>query len=301
MQEWSVTERNLRLHRWLQWLGRKLRCGGCFWIWNRVIIIPSYSSFFYFFIFYFSVSDSCNILSSSSSSCLLIFSSSAWARAESSMARRRSVSVLDPEGELAGLVVSPYSTSTPSGILLEWHWQRKCEIQLCSVAFTDTDKRWTDTQHQLNHCRTSKQQTVPFTTCYYITAMPATLTCVPTCHSGYCASHQSNPRQRHPKSPPTMTQTSGAFKGCSDLWNEGEHRGNDPCVVSWLNNDCSEPGRELCETPGDSDGWRTAGAPRRCWTRVCVGCLLAGGNWQAPQTLQGTLEREAVLDGRTPK
>lgn len=108
--------------------------------------------------FYFSVSDSCSILSSSSSSCFLILSSSAWACAESSIARRRSVSGLEADVELAGLEVSPYSTSTPSGILLEWHWQEKSETQLFSVAFTVSYKRCTDTQRHLNPCRTTKQQ-----------------------------------------------------------------------------------------------------------------------------------------------
>lgn len=84
--------------------------------------------------FHFSVSDSCNILSSSSSSCFLILSSSAWAWAESSIARRRSVSGLEADVELAGLEVSLYSTSTPSGILLEWHWQDKVR-PLASTAF----------------------------------------------------------------------------------------------------------------------------------------------------------------------
>ena len=61
------------------------------------------------------------------------------------------------------------------------------------------------------------------------------------------------------------------------------------------------PGPRLGETPGDSGGWRTAGAPRRCWTQACVGCLLAGGNWQAPQTLKDTLKTEAVLEGGKEK
>ncbi|KAF3850854.1 hypothetical protein F7725_012626 [Dissostichus mawsoni] len=65
------------------------------------------------------ISDSCKIIASSSSSCFLSRSSSSWARAESSMARRSSESALEAEGELTGLGVSPNSTSTPSGILLE--------------------------------------------------------------------------------------------------------------------------------------------------------------------------------------
>lgn len=55
------------------------------------------------------------------------------------------------------------------------------------------------------------------------------------------------------------------------------------------------PGLGLCETPGDSDGWHTAKALRHCWTPVRVDCLLGGDSWQAPQTLKGTLETEAVL------
>lgn len=55
------------------------------------------------------------------------------------------------------------------------------------------------------------------------------------------------------------------------------------------------PGPRPRETPGGSDGWRTATAPRRCWTWVCVGCPLDGGSWQAPRTLMETLEKEAAL------
>lgn len=61
------------------------------------------------------------------------------------------------------------------------------------------------------------------------------------------------------------------------------------------------PGPRSRETPGGSDGWHTAAAPRRCWTRVRAGCLLDGGNWQAPQTLMETLEKEAALLHRERK
>lgn len=55
------------------------------------------------------------------------------------------------------------------------------------------------------------------------------------------------------------------------------------------------PGPRPRETPGGSDGWRTATAPRHCWTWVCVGCPLDGGNWQAPRTRRETLEKGAAL------
>lgn len=96
------------------WEGN-LRCGGCFWDLTK-------KKRSLFFPFYFSVSDSCSILSSSSSSCFLILSSSSWAWAESSMARRRSESRLGA-GREAGRGTSSYSTSTPSGMLLEGRLQ----------------------------------------------------------------------------------------------------------------------------------------------------------------------------------
>lgn len=106
---------------------------------------------------YFSVSDSCNILSSSSSSCFLILSSSAWACAESSIARHRSVSGLKADVDLAGLEVSPYSTSTPSGILLVWHWQEKVRF---SVAFSY--KSCWDSSHE-SQLEKQAAGNVPFT------------------------------------------------------------------------------------------------------------------------------------------
>lgn len=150
-----------------------------------IIIIPSYS-------FYFSVRDSCNILSSSSSSCFLILSSSSWARAESSMARRRSESGLEAEMELVGLEVSPYSTSTPSGMLLEWHWGGeggKWDPPLfCGFYWhMQAVNRYTVSSKSLWELKVAR--TVAFTTCNYAVAMQATLTCVPTCHSGYWGLH----------------------------------------------------------------------------------------------------------------
>lgn len=62
---------------------------------------------------HFSIKDSCKILSNSSSSSFLLLSSSSCARAESSIANRRSVSGLEVETELEG-VVSLRSTKTPS-------------------------------------------------------------------------------------------------------------------------------------------------------------------------------------------
>lgn len=160
--------------------------------------------------FYFSVSDSCSILSSSSSSCFLILSSSAWACAESSIARRRSVSGLEAEVDLAGLEVSPYSTSTPSGILLEWHWQEKVRF---SVALIQEVLRYTAFRESL--LEKPAAGTVPFTTNNYRISISAT--CVPTCHSGFLALDHWSPHQHHSKSPPTMTQTSDAFKECCTL------------------------------------------------------------------------------------
>lgn len=62
---------------------------------------------------HFSIKESCKILSNSSSSSFLLLSSSSCARAESSMANRRSVSGLEVETELE-VVVSLRSTKTPS-------------------------------------------------------------------------------------------------------------------------------------------------------------------------------------------
>lgn len=103
---------------------------------------------------------------------------------------------------------------------------------------------------------------------------------VPTCHPGCLARHPQNPCQQHPRSPATNTQ-------CSMSTNKT------PlivfCQVSW-------PGLEI---PAGSDGWRTAKAPRRCWTLACGGgCPPGGDNSQVPQTLRDTLETEEALHNK---
>lgn len=167
MEEWRVTETNLQLHRWLLWLRRKTEVWRLLLDQQKLVILL----LFPLVPFYFSVSDSCSILSRSSSSCFLILSSSAWACAESSMARRRSVSGLEADMELEGLEVSPYSTSAPSGRLLEWHVRGKKSL----------------VTHQQ---RLLKKKT--------------TSSLVPTYHSGFWSWHQC---RYPPRSLPAETQT----------------------------------------------------------------------------------------------
>lgn len=86
--------------------------------------------------------------------------------------------------------------------------------------------------------------------------------------------------------------TSYIDTGVSRVLKADRQTGRVECLGSpWL----LSPGPRPRETPGGSDGWRIATAPRRCWTSVCVGCPLDGGNWQAPRTLMETLEKEAAL------
>lgn len=167
VEEWRVTETNLQLHRWLLWLRRKTEVWWLLLDQQKLVILL----LFPLVPFYFSVSDSCSILSSSCSSCFLIFSSSAWACAESSMARRRSVSGLEADMELEGLEVSPYSTSAPSGMLLEWRVGKKYLVK-----------------YNKKNCL-KRGQPHPF---------------FPTCHSGFWSWHQY---PYPPRSLPAGTQT----------------------------------------------------------------------------------------------
>lgn len=74
VQEWSVTERNLRLHRWLQWLGRKIEV----W-WLLLDLEKSYYYYYYSLLFLFTsqwaiaaISSPAPLLPASSSSPLLL-------------------------------------------------------------------------------------------------------------------------------------------------------------------------------------------------------------------------------------
>lgn len=248
VEEWRVTETNLQLHRWLLWLRRKTEVWWLLLDQQKLVILL----LFPLVPFYFSVSDSCSILSSSSSSCFLIFSSAAWACAESSMARRRSVSGLEADMELEGLEVSPYSTSAPSGMLLEWRVGKNISSN------------------------TIKKKLLKKKTTSFLSPPPVTLA------SGHDISIRILPDH--------FLQGHKWQQYCRSKQHT-EHR--------WWKQRVFWPGWGLYETPGGFDGWRTAAAPHRYWTRARDDCRLVGGNCGAPRTPKGTPEMKTILTGQT--